>query len=199
MRRPTAARWARAQRWRRPHSARCARRRRGAPRGVRKLTHHARRRVGQVERDEAEAPRLQDEIGGLQRARRIPDVADPQQFRQVEPHRVGRLRVEPIVRIDQGDRFAARGGGGQRPVKNRGASRRARADELGQVPAGPSTAERQIERVTAGRRRIARRRLPGTGGRERDVQMPGPEERFEVCACGLSHCFAFCSPLQRRV
>ena len=110
---------------------------------------HAAWSVGEIEGHDAEAARLQHEVRGLERARRVTRFAYPQQLRQIEPGERGGVRVEAIVRVDECDGFATRRGGRERAMKDRRAAGRARSDDFRQVARGP------------GRRRAPHRARPG--------------------------------------
>ena len=194
---------ARARSWRRRRSARADRRRRaarrsGCPRSratcaasvVNGNARMAQRGTSdEIERDQAEVTGLEDEVHRLERGqrarrdhrcRRSPRAA----ANQHRAPRRGRqtIRIEPIARIDQRDRFAASRRGGQRMAQQRRPPRRARArrsptDARAASPP-PSAASMAGTPVCA--RVLASLARPRRGGRQRDIELAGPQQRFEM-------------------
>ena len=107
-----------------------------------------------VERDEAEVAGLQHE---RERADRLLEraliqiaaqpgirhdvAADPEQPIEIDAGRRRRLDVEHVERIDERDELAARGGRRQHLQQQARASRRSRADQLGQLAAREPAAQ----------------------------------------------------------
>jgi hypothetical protein len=163
------------------------------PRGVRKLAYRRRRHIGQVERDDAEASRLENEIHRFQSASGIAGIAHPEQAREIESRPGRGRRIEPIARIDERDRLSALGGSGENPAEDCRPARRSRADDFREVATRKPAAKRRIKTRDAGRSPITRLPRPRGRGRQRDVEFASPEERFDFSA--RRHCFAFCSPV----
>ena len=120
-----------------------------------------RRRVGDVEGDQAERARLQDERQRFHRvleraliriaaqARIRHDVAaDPRAPGEIEAGRSRGRHVEPIGRVDQRDELAARRRCAHHPQDRTRAARRSRPDELGQLSAREPPPSRASNAVT---------------------------------------------------
>ena len=153
------------------------------------------RDIGEIERDQAEAAGLEDEVHRLQRARSASPVPRIHSSRERSRPAAGAdAGSNRSCGIDQRDDFATR---------RRGRGHRATTASSGR----PIAARRSPRDARAAGRRRARHRsrhagrrdrsssvaAPRRRGRQRDIELSGPQQRFELGARAVA-IFAFFSP-----
>ena len=152
------------------------------PRGERKRTHRRNRHVREVERHDAEVSGLQDERHRLERrqaAGRVVHAASTAAAADRDRHR----RPTPdqsIAGIHQRHRFAPRHGGRPAPDEQRRPPGGTRPDDFRQVPARQPAAERRVDGRHPRFGPLFARLPPQRGRRQRDVELPGAQQGFEM-------------------
>jgi hypothetical protein len=92
--------------------------------------------VPQIERDSGEARAARQEIGRAPRRLQAAAAAHPEQRAQVEPRARGRLRVESIGAVHEGNQAAARCGASQERQQQAAASGGSGSDDLAEPALG---------------------------------------------------------------
>ena len=124
--------------------------------------------AAEIQRDDAEAAGVQQEVGGANGMVQVMAGADPKQGAQVHAGLRGRMRVEGFAGVDDGTEFAAARGGGEQLMKKTGTPGRRRPSDFGK-PAARAASDQLIERRDAGWQRV-----------ELMSNAPPTEERSEV-------------------
>lgn len=108
------------------------------------------RSAGEIEHDEGEAARQQQTFGAVQG---VPGAgwADPEQSARRDTGCVERGGIECVGRIDPGHDLAGSGGRRGKRHRERRASRRERAGDLGQASARKAAAEQAVDGAETGR------------------------------------------------
>ena len=109
--------------------------------------------IAEIERDDAEAAGVQQQIGGANGMVQLVAGADPEQGVQVHAGLRGGMRVEGFAGVDDGAEFAPAGGGGEQLMQKTGTPGRRRTSDFGE-PAARAAAEQLIERRDASWQRV---------------------------------------------
>ena len=109
--------------------------------------------AAEIERDDAEAAGVQQEVGGANGMVQLVAGADPEQGVQVHAGLRGGMRVECFARVDDGAEFTPAGGGREQLMEKTGTPGRRRTSDFGKT-ATRAAAEQLIERRDASWQRV---------------------------------------------